>query len=355
MPIRRTAGVLLSYAIMMSCAPSSELSDAATARRGEVPAGALAAAAVVIDGSARFPVLTPTLIQLEFAEDLAFQDAATFNAVNRGFGVPPFTTDVTSDGVREITTSALTLRYRRNTGPFTPANLTVQLAAGATAAPAFPSYCAMGSPCEAEAALLGGSAATALDHTGFTGSAFVAGFETAGSSLAFDISGIPAAGSYRLAIRYANAAGSDGQSATRALSTRINGAAGPAISFPPTGSWDTWQVASATVALVAGTNAVSIVVAAGDSGRVNIDSVAITALGATTYPAQTSALVATGYGAGPADVLGGWSRSLDNPRVVPVPLHPGILDRSGWYLLDDSRTALLDSRHAVSDRPSHSH
>src|SRR6185503_9070830 len=169
-----------------------------------------------------------------------------------------------SEGVREITTSALTVRYRRNTGPFTPANLSVQLATGATAAPAFPSYCVMGSPCEAETALLGGFAATALDHTGYTGSAFVAGFETAGSSLAFDISGIPAAGSYRLAIRYANAAGS---------------------------------------------NAVSIVRGASDSGRVNIDGVAITALGATGYPAQTSALVATGYGAGPADVLGGWSRS----------------------------------------------
>jgi len=353
MTMRWTAGVLLSYAVMTSCAPPSELSDGTTAGRREVPAEAQAVAAVVIDGSARFTVLTPTLIRLEYAEDLAFQDAATFNAVNRSFPVPVFTTGVTSEGVREITTSALTLRYRRNTGPFTPANLSVQLATGATAAPAFPSYCAMGSPCEAETALLGGFAATALDHTGFTGSAFVAGFETAGSSLAFDISGIPAAGSYRLAIRYANAAGSDGRSTTRGLSTQINGAAGPAISFPPTGSWDIWQVASTTVALVAGTNAVSIVRGAADSGRVNIDSVAITALGATTYPAQTSPLVATAYGAGPADVLGGWSRSLDNPRVVPVPLHPGILDRSGWYLLDDSRTALLDSRHAVSDRPSH--
>lgn len=88
MPMRRTAGVLLTYAVMTSCAPSSELSDATTtARRSEVPAGALAAAAVVIDGSARFTVLTPTLIRLEYAEDLAFQDAATFNAVNRSFPV----------------------------------------------------------------------------------------------------------------------------------------------------------------------------------------------------------------------------------------------------------------------------
>ena len=121
MTMRWTAGVLLSYAVMMSCAPTSEQSDETTARSDEVPAEALAAAAIVIDGSARFTVLTPTLIRLEYAEDLAFQDAATFNAVNRSFPVPPFTTGVTSEGVREITTSALTLRYKRNTGPFTPA------------------------------------------------------------------------------------------------------------------------------------------------------------------------------------------------------------------------------------------
>src|ERR1041384_4680887 len=102
MTMRWTAGVLLSYGVMMSCAPPSEPSDAATARSREVPAEALAAAAAVIDGSARFTVLTPTLIRLEYSEDLAFQDAATFNAVNRSFPVPSFTTGVTSDGVREI-------------------------------------------------------------------------------------------------------------------------------------------------------------------------------------------------------------------------------------------------------------
>ena len=38
--------------------------------------------------------------------------------------------------------------------------------------------------------------------------------------------------------------------------------------------------------------------------------------------------------------LGGWRRSLD---IVdgPVPLHEGMLSRAGWYLLDDSTTALI--------------
>ncbi len=38
--------------------------------------------------------------------------------------------------------------------------------------------------------------------------------------------------------------------------------------------------------------------------------------------------------------LGGWRRSLDLVNG-PVPLHEGMLSRSGWYLLDDSTTAIL--------------
>ena len=38
--------------------------------------------------------------------------------------------------------------------------------------------------------------------------------------------------------------------------------------------------------------------------------------------------------------LGGWRRSLDLVQG-PVPLHEGMLSRAGWYLLDDTATALL--------------
>jgi hypothetical protein len=41
--------------------------------------------------------------------------------------------------------------------------------------------------------------------------------------------------------------------------------------------------------------------------------------------------------------LGGWVRALDD-RQGPVPLHPGLLTRAGWNLLDDSTDALL-TRH----------
>ena len=81
-----------------------------------------AASNTVIDGNARFQVLTPTLIRLEYAGDGAFQDSATFTAVNRSFPAVPYTTDV-SGGYREIVTSAVTLRYKENSGPFTPASV----------------------------------------------------------------------------------------------------------------------------------------------------------------------------------------------------------------------------------------
>ncbi len=41
--------------------------------------------------------------------------------------------------------------------------------------------------------------------------------------------------------------------------------------------------------------------------------------------------------------LGGWIRALDD-KAGPVTLHPGLLTRAGWYLLDDSTDALLTPR-----------
>ena len=326
----------------------------ASAAPGSAPTKlAAAAAAPVVDGGARFDVLTPTLIRMEYAGDGAFQDGATFTVVNRGFPAPAFSTGVTADGYREIRTSALTLRYRQASGPFTAANLSVVLnSTGATATPVFPSYCPAGVACEAENALLRWHAGTAVDHTGHTGSGFVAGLEDTGSGIEQDVSAVPAAGSYRLAVRYANAVGGDGQSTTRTLTTHVNGATGPRLSFAPTSSWDTWAVASATVTLRAGTNTLSVLQDAGDSGKVNLDSIAIMPTGSTGFPAAATGLTTTGYGAGPASTLGGWNRSLDNPPL-PAPQHPGVLNRGGWYLLDDTRTALLAADHTVTDRPAH--
>ena len=57
----------------------------------------------VISGHARFEVLSPTLIRMEYAGDDRFTDAATFNAIGRNdFGHTDYTTS-TSDGWLTIT------------------------------------------------------------------------------------------------------------------------------------------------------------------------------------------------------------------------------------------------------------
>jgi alpha-glucosidase (family GH31 glycosyl hydrolase) len=51
--------------------------------------------------------------------------------------------------------------------------------------------------------------------------------------------------------------------------------------------------------------------------------------------------------------LGGWTRALDN-QAVPVPLHPGLLSRNGWYVLDDTATVLLTRKSpGFAVRPRH--
>ncbi len=81
---------------------------------GPTPAEA-ATSAVVRDGNARFQVLTPTLIRLEYAADGRFEDRPTLTAVNRRFRVPRFRTSV-AGATRIIRTSRLILRYRRGVG-----------------------------------------------------------------------------------------------------------------------------------------------------------------------------------------------------------------------------------------------
>ena len=74
-------------------------------------------AAVVTSGNARFTVLTPQLIRLEWSGDGKFEDRASLVFLNRKLPVPPFTARADGD-VLVIKTSALELRYERNGGRF---------------------------------------------------------------------------------------------------------------------------------------------------------------------------------------------------------------------------------------------
>ena len=67
--------------------------------------------AVVRSGKARFTVLTPEMIRIQYSDCSLFEDRATFAIVNRRLPVPAFTA-VEKDGYLEIKTSALTLKYK---------------------------------------------------------------------------------------------------------------------------------------------------------------------------------------------------------------------------------------------------
>jgi alpha-glucosidase len=85
--------------------------------------------ATVTLGNARFTVLTPELIRMEWAADGNFEDHASFVFLNRRLPVPQFTSTVTNDGhLLEISTAALMLTYTPGAqGRFTPDNLSIEL------------------------------------------------------------------------------------------------------------------------------------------------------------------------------------------------------------------------------------
>lgn len=67
--------------------------------------------AVVTSGSARFTILTPRLIRIQYSTLGRFEDRATFAVVNRRLPVPAFTS-TEEDGYLIIRTDSLTLRYK---------------------------------------------------------------------------------------------------------------------------------------------------------------------------------------------------------------------------------------------------
>ena len=85
--------------------------------------------AVVTLGNARFTVLTPQLIRMEWAADGKFEDHASFVFLNRHMPVPDFEKTF-ANGFQKLTikTSALTLTYSPSAdGRFKPDNLSISL------------------------------------------------------------------------------------------------------------------------------------------------------------------------------------------------------------------------------------
>ncbi|HEX9107495.1 MAG TPA: hypothetical protein VF832_09710, partial [Longimicrobiales bacterium] len=82
--------------------------------------------AIVEVGDARFTVLTPQLIRMEWNATRHFEDRASLVFLNRRLPVPRFTSRREGDW-QQIETDALALRYRIGGGRFTADNLEVTL------------------------------------------------------------------------------------------------------------------------------------------------------------------------------------------------------------------------------------
>ena len=92
------------------------------------------AEAIVTSGNARFTVLTPEMVRIEYSDNGLFEDRATFTVRNREMDrVPAFTTKEDNEYLY-ISTDKLQLKYRKGTNPKTlPAssrNLTITMTNG---------------------------------------------------------------------------------------------------------------------------------------------------------------------------------------------------------------------------------
>jgi alpha-glucosidase (family GH31 glycosyl hydrolase) len=431
---------------------------------------------VIIDGKSRFTVISPSLIRTEYAGDGVFEDRKSFNIVANQLPIPAYTT-TENDGWREIQTEKLQLRYRQNSGVFDTTNLVVAFNVGnrstlakpwsQTAIPAyreeaenaqliggawlaydhtgytgsgfvaglkvegagmewttagnlkqgeytltlkyasakgqqtmslyvdgvktqitFPSttlnnwdewkyfqkrismdygrhtfrlMCDAGDTwnvnidwihvtpffdlsqiCEAEAALMTGNVNRATDHTGFSGTGFAAGYKATGDGVSWDFNTIPA-GNYTLTLKYANGIpGSDYLHKERTLSLYVDNVKIQQLTFPITADWDTWGYFQYPLSLAEGRHTVQIRGDAEDSQHLNFDWLILSPAGAELPDENIAA---------EKNNMGAWSRGLDT-KSGAIPLWDGILSRDGWYLLDDSESAVWDGDWPV-DRPLH--
>jgi Glycosyl hydrolases family 31 TIM-barrel domain/Glycosyl hydrolase family 31 C-terminal domain/Domain of unknown function (DUF5110) len=83
-------------------------------------------AATVVEGHARFTLLTPRLIRMEWSADGHFEDRASLVFIQRRLPVPHQTAR-RAGGWLTIRTDDLTLRYRQGSGRFSAQNLEVRL------------------------------------------------------------------------------------------------------------------------------------------------------------------------------------------------------------------------------------
>ncbi len=84
-------------------------------------------AAIVVEGKARFTVLTPSLIRMEWSPDGVFEDRASLAFVNRRLPVPKFEVTRNESGAIVIDTGTIHLKYKEDGKSFHHNNLSIVL------------------------------------------------------------------------------------------------------------------------------------------------------------------------------------------------------------------------------------
>ncbi|NQX68309.1 glycoside hydrolase family 9 protein [Paenibacillus alba] len=122
---------------------------------------------------------------------------------------------------------------------------------------------------EAENAVLSGGAVVKSNHTGYSGSGFVAGYGAAGAGTTFTVNANES-GNHEVTLRFANS-----NPTARTLSIYVNGIKIKQTSLPNIGNWETWGNKTEVLLLNAGTNTIAYQFDSGDSGSVNLDYVIV--------------------------------------------------------------------------------
>jgi hypothetical protein len=353
------AGVVVAGALGAFSSAPGDTAPVDLATPVDMAAGVARPSAVVRAGDARIEVLGPTLLRLEYSPSGTFEDAPTVNAVDRRTAVPRYRTSV-SGGWLTIRTTRATLRYQVGSGPFTALNTVLRFDDGSTPTTVHPAWeweCPYGQACQAGAATLGGGASLVERQAGFQSTAgYVGNMTSRGARATWSVLGARS-GPATVSIRYTNVAAPHSPPGPRTIDLVVDGRRRATLVAGPTDAVRPWGLLTATTALRAGSDTVEAVCGAGDSCGIGLDTLSVAPPGTV---AQAAA---------PTSPLGGWIRGFDTdtyssvPTCAPgtsgatcantiEPLHTdGLLDRSGWRLLDDTPSARWTSAGWVEPRP----
>jgi alpha-glucosidase (family GH31 glycosyl hydrolase) len=361
-PVALVVAVVLSAPVPATASPGASTSDTSPvdlATPVDMADGMAHRSAIVRSGDARIEVLSPTLLRLEYSPSGTFENRPTVNALNRRMPVPPYTVH-RAGGWLTLRTSRATLRYKVGSGPFTVTNTSLRFEDGRAMTTVHPTWeweCPFDQVCQAGAAVLSGKATINYSLTGYDTSpfGFVSDLYHPGDGATWNVLGAPA-GPARLTLRYSNTVDPIVAPGPKTLALVIDGHQVSTLVAAQTTEADPWSTLTTTASLVAGTNAVEVACAPGESCNVELDSLSI---GPAGDPAPVTA---------PTDPLGGWIRGFDtftyppNGECAPgtsgatcqvsiEPVHTdGLLDKAGWRLLDDTQSAQWTSEGWVQPR-----